>query len=220
MRILLVEDDKIIADDIAAALRDSGFVVDHAADGEEAWFLGDTEPYDAIVLDLGLPRLDGLSVLKRWRAAGQLTPVLILSARGSWMERVDGIEAGADDYLPKPFQVPELIARLRALIRRAAGMAQPVIRAGDLVVDTRRMTILNAGQPVKVTPLEFRLVDYLVHNGDRAVSTGELAEHLHGIDGSSDANAIEAMISRLRRKLGPGVIETRRGFGYVIGKEG
>lgn len=220
MRVLLVEDEPVIAEDVCAALHDAGFVVDHAADGEEAWFMGDTEPYDAIILDLGLPRMDGMSILKRWRAGGQNVPVLILSARGSWMERVDGIEAGADDYLPKPFEMAELITRLRALIRRSAGVAQPVITAGDLMVDTRRMAILKAGQPVKVTPLEFRLVDYLMHNSGRAVSAGELSEHLHGLDGGADTNAIEAMISRLRRKLGPGVIETRRGFGYVILPDG
>jgi DNA-binding response OmpR family regulator len=178
--------------------------------------MGDTEPYDAVVLDLGLPQLDGLSVLKRWRAAGQTFPILILSARASWMERVDGIEAGADDYLPKPFEMAELIARMRALIRRSAGVAQPVVTVGDLIVDTRRMSILLAGQPIRVTPLEFRLVDYLVHNMNRAVSTGELSEHLHGLDGAADTNAIEAIVSRLRRKLGPDVISTRRRFGYVI----
>lgn len=216
MRVLLVEDEPLISDDISAALRDAGFIVDLARDGEDAWFKGDTESYDVIILDLGLPRMDGLSVLKRWRAAGLVTPILILSARGSWMERVDGIEAGADDYLPKPFEMAELIVRLRALIRRAAGMAQPVLQAGDLMVDTRRMTIAYAGQPVRVTPLEFRLVDYLVHNMNRTVSAGELAEHLHGMEDTGDTNAIEAIVSRLRRKLGPGVINTRRGFGYVI----
>ena len=219
MRILLVEDEPLISDDICAALSDAGFIVDLARDGEDAWFKGDTESYDAIILDLGLPRMDGLSVLKRWRAEGMTTPILILSARGSWMERVDGIEAGADDYLPKPFEMAELIVRLRALIRRAAGMAQPVLQAGDLMVDTRRMTIAYAGQPVRVTPLEFRLVDYLVHNMNRTVSAGELAEHLHGMEDTGDTNAIEAIISRLRRKLGPGVINTRRGFGYVIEAE-
>lgn len=216
MRVLLVEDEPVIAEDVTGALKESGFIVDHAKDGEDAWFMGDTEPYDAVVLDLGLPQLDGLSVLKRWRAAGQTFPILILSARGSWMERVDGIEAGADDYLPKPFEMAELIARLRALIRRSAGVAQPVVTVGDLIVDTRRMSILFAGQPIRVTPLEFRLVDYLVHNMNRAVSAGELSEHLHGLDGAADTNAIEAMVSRLRRKLGPDVISTRRGFGYVI----
>ncbi|MBI1254296.1 MAG: response regulator [Hyphomonas sp.] len=216
MRVLLVEDEPFIAEDVITALKESGFIVDHAKNGEDAWFMGDTEPYDAVVLDLGLPQLDGLSVLKRWRAAGQTFPILILSARGSWMERVDGIEAGADDYLPKPFEMAELIARMRALIRRSAGVAQPVVTVGDLIVDTRRMSILLAGQPIRVTPLEFRLVDYLVHNMNRAVSTGELSEHLHGLDGAADTNAIEAIVSRLRRKLGPDVISTRRGFGYVI----
>lgn len=216
MRILLVEDETLIADDIRSALTDAGFMVDHASDGEDAWFRGDTETYDAIILDLGLPRMDGLSVLKRWRAGGMITPILILSARGSWMERVDGIEAGADDYLPKPFEMTELIVRLRALIRRAAGMAQPVLRAGDLMVDTRRMTITRSGQPVRVTPLEFRLIDYLMHNLNRTVPAGELSEHLHGVEDTGDTNAIEAMVSRLRRKLGPDTIRTRRGFGYVI----
>lgn len=220
MRVLLVEDERLIAEDVTSALQGAGFVVDVASDGEQAWFLGDTEPYDAVILDLGLPRLDGLTILKRWRAAGQAVPILILSARGSWMERVDGIEAGADDYLPKPFETVELVARLRALIRRASGLTAPVSEAGGLVVDTRRMSIAYAGQPVKVTPLEFRLVDYLVHNQGRAVSAGELSEHLYGIDGSWDTNAIEAMVSRLRRKIAPGVIETRRGFGYLIGKGG
>jgi DNA-binding response OmpR family regulator len=216
MRVLLVEDEPVIAEDVIAALKESGFIVDHAKDGEDAWFMGDTEPYDAVVLDLGLPKLDGLSILKRWRAAGQTFPILILSARGSWMERVEGIEAGADDYLPKPFEMAELIARLRALIRRSAGVAQPVVTVGDLIVDTRRMSILFGGQPIRVTPLEFRLIDYLVHNVNRAVSAGELSEHLHGLDGAADTNAIEAIVSRLRRKLGPDVISTRRGFGYVI----
>ncbi|MBA4340219.1 MAG: DNA-binding response regulator [Hyphomonas sp.] len=216
MRVLLVEDEPVIAEDVIAAFKESGFIVDHAKDGEDAWFMGDTEPYDAVVLDLGLPKLDGLSILKRWRAAGQTFPILILSARGSWMERVDGIEAGADDYLPKPFEMAELIARLRALIRRSAGVAQPVVTVGDLIVDTRRMSILFGGQPIRVTPLEFRLIDYLVHNVNRAVSAGELSEHLHGLDGAADTNAIEAIVSRLRRKLGPDVISTRRGFGYVI----
>ena len=216
MRILLVEDEPLIAGDIAAALSEAGFIAEIARDGEDAWFRGDTESWDAIILDLGLPRMDGLSVLKRWRAGGLTVPILILSARGSWMERVDGIEAGADDYLPKPFEMAELIVRLRALIRRAAGMAQPVLTAGDLAVDTRRMTITLAGQPVRVTPLEFRLVDYLVHNINRTISAGELSEHLHGAEDTGDTNAIEAMVSRLRRKLGPGVISTRRGFGYVI----
>lgn len=216
MRVLLVEDEPVIAEDVIAALKESGFIADHAKDGEDAWFMGDTEPYDAVVLDLGLPKLDGFSILKRWRAAGQTFPILILSARGSWMERVEGIEAGADDYLPKPFEMAELIARLRALIRRSAGVAQSVVTVGDLIVDTRRMSVLFGGQPIRVTPLEFRLIDYLVHNVNRAVSAGELSEHLHGLDGAADTNAIEAIVSRLRRKLGPDVISTRRGFGYVI----
>lgn len=216
MRALLVEDDPAVSADLAQALRAAAFVVDLAADGEEAWYRGDTEDYDLVVLDLGLPKLDGLSVLKRWRAAERSFPVLILSARGDWTEKVDGIEAGADDYLAKPFEMGELIARVRALVRRAAGQTSPVLSFGRLKLDTRRMTATVDGQPLRLSPLEFRFIDYLAHQPGRAVSAGELAEHLYGAFEPADSNAIEALVVRLRRKLGPNIIETRRGFGYLL----
>jgi len=216
MRILLVEDDDDIADDVARALTASGCLVERAGDGEQAWFLGDTEDFAAVVLDLGLPRLDGLSVLRRWRAAGRTMPVLILSARGAWTEKVDGIDAGADDYLAKPFELGELVARVRALVRRASGHASPLISVGKLTLDTTRMSVAVDGAPQKVSALEYRLLEILAHNRGRTVAAGELAEQLHGADGVSDANAIEALVARLRRKIGRDVIETRRGFGYTL----
>lgn len=216
MRVLLVEDDDVIAADVASALDHAGFRVERVRDGETAWFAGDTEAYDLAVLDLGLPKLDGLSVLKRWRAAGRAFPVLILSARGAWTEKVEGIEAGADDYLGKPFEVGELLARVRALIRRAGGHAASVITIGRLSIDTARMSISLDGRPQRVSPLEYRLLDYLAHQNGRVVSAGELAEHLHGAEDAVDANAIEALVARLRRKLGPDIVETRRGFGYTL----
>lgn len=216
MRVLLVEDDPDIAEDVARALADAGFVVERARDGETAWFLGDTEDFDAIVLDLGLPKIDGLSILKRWRRAGRDFPVLILSARGAWTEKVDGIEAGADDYLAKPFELGELIARVRALVRRAGGHASALVQVGRLALDTRRMSVAVAGAPVRVSPLEYRLLDYLAHQRGRVVSAGEIAEHLHGGDDAVDPNAIEALVARVRRKVGADLIETRRGFGYTL----
>ena len=215
MRALVVEDDADIAADVKLALEGAGYLVERAGDGESAWFLGDTEDFDVVVLDLGLPRLDGLSVLKRWRDAGRAFPVLILSARGAWTEKVDGIEAGADDYLGKPFELGELIARVRALVRRAGGHATSVLTFGRLTLDTRRMAVVVDGAPQRVSALEYRLLDYLAHQGGRTVSAGELAEHLHGAD-NAEVNAIEALIARLRRKIGSDIIETRRGFGYVL----
>jgi DNA-binding response OmpR family regulator len=217
MRALVVEDDPVVGPDLAKALAASGFVVDLARDGEDASFRGGVEDYAVVVLDLGLPRLDGLSVLRRWRADGRAFPVLILSARGDWTEKVEGIEAGADDYLAKPFEMGELLARARGLVRRAAGRVSPVIEAGRLALDTRRMSATLDGAPVRLSPLEFRLLDCLAHNPGRAVSAGELAEQLYGVADTADANAIEALVVRLRRKVGPEVIETRRGFGYLLG---
>src|SRR6056297_4047658 len=216
MRVLAVEDDPRIAADVAAALNGAGFRTETCGDGEEAWFLGETESYDLIVLNLGLPGMDGLSVLKRWRAAGCDTPVLVLTARGTWQERVEGIEAGADDYLPKPFRMEELIARARALVRRTGGHAAALQEAGDLSLDTNRMGGALRGVPVQVTALEYRLLAYLMQHRDRPVSPTELLEHLYGDDDAREANALEAVIARLRRKLGRGVIGTRRGFGYFL----
>ncbi|TJZ91255.1 response regulator transcription factor [Paracoccus gahaiensis] len=216
MRALVVEDDARIASDLDRALTAAGFRVDVTASGATAWFRGGTEAYALIVLDLGLPDMDGLSVLKRWRAEGCDAPVLILTARGAWTERVEGIEAGADDYLPKPFRMEELVARARALVRRAGGRAEAVIQAGALTVDLNRMSVLIEGVPVALTPLEFRLVACLAVHRDRVLSPSELLEHLYGDDDAREANALEALVARLRRKLGPGLIATRRGFGYHL----
>ncbi|MFD2174818.1 response regulator transcription factor [Rhodobacter lacus] len=216
MRVLAVEDDPRIAADLGHALGAVGFRVECCGDGAEAWFLGDTEEYDLIVLDLGLPKLDGLSVLKRWRANGREMPVLVLTARGTWLERVEGIDAGADDYLPKPFRMEELVARARALVRRAAGRGSAVQVAGDLRLDANRMLVSVRGLPVAISALEYRLLAYLMLNRDRVVAPGELLEHLYGDDFSREANALEALVARLRRKLGPGIIGTRRGFGYFL----
>jgi DNA-binding response OmpR family regulator len=216
MRALVVEDDPRIAEDLSRALTSSGFRVDLAHDGETAWFAGGTEPFDLIVLDLGLPKLDGLTLLKRWRAEGVDSPVLVLTARGAWTERVEGIDAGADDYLPKPFRMEELLARSRALVRRTAGRASSHQAVGELHVDLNRMTVALRGLPVPVTPLEFRLMAYLAVHRDRIVSPGELLEHLYGDDDGREANALEAIVARVRRKLGAGVIGTRRGFGYFL----
>lgn len=216
MRALAVEDDPRIASDLSDALTAAGFRVEVTGDGEDAWFLGDTEAYGLGVLDLGLPGLDGLAVLKRWRANGRAMPVLVLMARGTWQERVVGIEAGADDYLPKPFRMEELVARARALVRRSGGHAGALQEAGALSLDTNRMRVAVRGVPVQVTALEYRLLAYLMQNRDRPVPTPELLEHLYGDDDAREANALEAVIARLRRKLGQGVIGTRRGFGYFL----
>lgn len=216
MRILLVEDDDRVAAGVTAALAAAGFVVERCCDGEDAWFKGDTEGYTAAILDLGLPGMDGLSVLRKWRAAGQRLPVLILTARGDWNERVEGIDAGADDYLPKPFRMEELQARLRAIIRRAAGQASALIEIGDLTLDTRRMAVTQDGVPVHLSPQEYRLVAYLMQHAGRVVSQLELTEQLYAQDFERDSNAVEVLVGRVRRKLGSDLIQTRRGFGYLI----
>lgn len=215
MRLLLVEDDPAIAQGVGAAMRGAGFVVETTGDGETAWALGGDEDFDVVVLDLGLPRLDGLSVLRRWRSEGRTFPIIILSARGGWTEKVEGIEAGADDYLAKPFEPGELVARVRALIRRSAGLSEAVLTFGPLTLDTRRMQAMVGGVALALSPLEYRLLHALAHGGGRPLSAGELSEALHGLD-AVEANAIEALVARLRRKIGPGVIETRRGFGYLL----
>ncbi len=216
MRILVAEDEAIVAKNIARALQAIGYVPDIVHDGEEAWFRGSTEPYAAIVLDIGLPKIDGITILKRWRGESIATPVLILSARGSWGDRVEGIDNGADDYLPKPFQMPELISRLRALMRRASGHAQSLIAAGPIQIDLRSRLITLNGKVISLTPLEFRLVHYLVLQSGRVVPQPELADTIYEHDHDRDANAIEAVVSRLRRKLGSEVIHNKRGFGYFI----
>lgn len=216
MRALIVEDDARIAEDLSRALASSGFRVERVADGETAWFQGGTESYDLIVLDLGLPKLDGLSVLKRWRAEGVTSPVLILTARGAWTERVEGIDAGADDYLPKPFRMEELLARARALVRRSGGQASSQQVVGRLSIDMNRMTLSVEGVPVTVTPLEFRLIAYLALHRGRVLAPTELLDHLYGDEDSRDTNALEAIVVRIRRKLGPGIVGTRRGFGYFL----
>lgn len=216
MRILVVEDEIEIAKDIAECLGEAGFAVQTCDNGEDAWFLGSTEIYDAIILDLGLPRLDGLTVLTRWRTEENTTPIIVLTARGSWTERVEGINAGADDYIPKPFQMEELIARLRALLRRTHGKASPQIKAGQLELDTNRMLVTVDGRTAQLTPLEFRLISYLLHNKGRVVSREELKDHIYASDDGRVDNAVEAMVARLRRKLGFEHIETRRGHGYSL----
>ena len=216
MRVLLVEDDERISSDVARALAAAAYVVETARDGEDAWFRGDTEDFGAVVLDLGLPGMDGLSVLKRWRANDRRMPVLILTARGSWSERVDGIDAGADDYLPKPFRVEELLARLRAIVRRSVGQAAPVLDAGEVSVDDRLKQVSVRGVPIALSPLEYRLVLHLVRHRGRVVAPSELEENVYGLDDQHESNALEVLIGRVRRKLGTDLIETRRGFGYVV----
>jgi DNA-binding response OmpR family regulator len=219
MRVLVVEDEERIARDIAESVNASGFVAEIVDDGEKAWFQGGTENYGAIILDLGLPKIDGLTILKRWRQEGVKTPVLVLTARGSWTDRVDGIDAGADDYLPKPFRMEELMARLRALIRRSSGNAQPLISIANVTLDPRTRQVTVSGVPALLTPLEFRLLNYLFHNRGKVVSQAELSENLYSHDSERDSNAIEALVGRLRRKLKADIIETRRGFGYIVSAE-
>jgi two-component system, OmpR family, response regulator len=216
MRVLIVEDEDRIAQDIREAVNGSGYVSDVVADGEEAWFQGSTGNYAAIILDLGLPKLDGLTILKRWRQEGLATPVIVLTARGTWAERVDGIDAGADDYLPKPFRMEELLARLRALLRRSTGQVQPAITIGGVTVDPRTQQVTVNSIPVHLTPLEYRMVSFLFHNKGRVISQTELGDALYSHDNDRDSNAIEALVGRLRRKLKVDVIETRRGFGYIV----
>jgi len=214
---LIAEDEVHLSAQLRTALTEAGYAVDCAVDGERAEFLGQTETYDVVVLDLGLPTLDGLTVLRRWREAGLTVPVLVLTARGSWYERVQGIDAGADDYLSKPFRMEELLARLRGLVRRSRQMASSEMQSGALAVDSRTGRVTVNGQAVRLTALEFRVLLYLMHHRGRAVSQGELGEHIYPIDAERDSNTIEVFIARLRRKLGAGVIDTVRGFGYRVG---
>jgi two-component system OmpR family response regulator len=214
MRVLVVEDEALLARQLTAALRRAGYAVDHAADGERADLLGHDEGYDAVVLDLGLPKVDGLTVVRRWREAGRAMPVLVLTARGSWHEKVQGIDGGADDYMAKPFRMEELLARLRALIRRSSGQSNPELRCGPLVLDPRSGKVTLEGAEVKLTSHEFRVLSYLMHHSRRIVSQGELTEHIYSQDFDRDSNTVEVFIARLRRKLGPALIETVRSLGY------
>ena len=216
MRILIVEDEARLSRQLASALGEAGYAVDGAADGERAEFLGQTEQYDAIILDLGLPKVDGLTVLRRWRDAGVKVPVLVLTARDSWHEKVQGIDCGADDYVAKPFQMEEVLARLRALIRRSSGQAMPELRCGALTLDPRLARVALHGVPVKLTSHEFRVLSYLMHQQGRVVSQTELTEHIYSQDTDRDSNTVEVFVARLRRKLGASVIETVRGLGYRI----
>jgi DNA-binding response OmpR family regulator len=211
----VVEDDPDVGDDLVRSLREAGFVAELTTEGDDAWFLGDVEDYAAAILDLGLPRLDGLSILRRWRAGGRNFPVLVLTARSEWAEKVEGIEAGADDYLAKPFAMPELIARVRALLRRSAGHGAAQIRIGRLTLDTGRMSATVDDRVVRLSPLEYRFLEFLGHRPAQVVSAPLIAEHLYGLD-SCNTNAIEALVTRLRRKLGSDIIETRRGLGYLL----
>ncbi|WP_407160740.1 response regulator transcription factor [Bradyrhizobium sp. STM 3557] len=216
MRVLVVEDDPRIASDVSRALGASGYVVETVTNGEDAWFLGDTEDYGAVILDLGLPGMDGLAVLKRWRANGRHMPVLVLTARGSWAERVDGIDAGADDYLAKPFRMEELLARLRSIVRRSAGHGSSVMTAGEITLDERQMKVTRRGVPIALSPLEYRLVAHLLRNRGRVISQQEIDENVYGHGEEHDSNTLEVLVGRVRKKLGADVIETRRGFGYLI----
>ena len=217
MRLLVVEDDKDLNRQLVAALEQAGYAVDRAFDGEEGWFLGDTEPYDAVVLDIGLPRRDGLSVLEAWRKAGRAMPVLILTARDSWSDKVKGIDAGADDYVAKPFHMEEVLARLRALLRRAAGHASADLVCGPVRLDTRAGRVVVDGNPIRLTSHEYRLLSYLMHHAGRIVSRGEIVEHLYDQDFDRDSNTVEVFVGRLRKKLGVEVIQTVRGLGYLLG---
>jgi two-component system OmpR family response regulator len=219
MRLLLVEDDRTLNKQIATALAEAGYAVDKAYEGEEGQFLGDTEPYDAVVLDLGLPGIDGVSMLTHWRRGGRTMPVLILTARDRWSDKVQGFDAGADDYLAKPFHMEELLARLRALLRRATGHATSELSCGTVRLDTRSGRVSVAGTSVKLTSHEYRLLSYLMHHGGRVVSRAELTEHLYDQDFDRDSNTIEVFVGRLRKKLGVDLIQTVRGLGYLIERE-
>ena len=219
MRILVVEDDADLNRLLCSALKEAGYVVDSAKDGEEGHFLGETEPYDAVILDLGLPVMDGLKVLEKWRKAGKMMPVLILTARDRWSEKVSGFDAGADDYVTKPFYTEEVLARVRALLRRAAGIATSEIEIGPLRLDTRAARVTVNGNPVKLTSLEYRLLAYLAHHKGKVVSRTELVEHLYDQDFDRDSNTIEVFVGRIRKKLGVNAIITLRGLGYRLAED-
>src|ERR1700679_3289371 len=216
MRLLVVEDDRDLNRQIVSALEGAGYVVDRALDGEEGWFLGDTEPYDAVVLDIGLPKRDGVTVLEAWRRAGRTIPVLILPARDHWSDKVQGFDAGADDYVAKPFHLEEVLARVRALLRRSAGHAKSEFTCGPVRLDTRTGRVAVDGNPVKLTSHEYRLLSYLMHHTGRVVSRTELVEHRYDQDFAPASNTIEGFVGRIRKKLGVDVIQTVRGLGYLL----
>ncbi len=216
MRILIAEDDERISEPLSRTLTSAGYVVEVEADGEIAWYRGDTEEFETIILDLGLPTLDGLTILKRWRGDDRKSPVLVLTARGRWEEKVEAIEAGADDYVVKPCRVEEVLARVRAIIRRSNGLASSQIAFGDYLFDARQMQVSRDGVPIELTPLEYRLLSQLLHHRGRVLSQAELTDHLYSQDSDRDPNSIEQLVGRLRRRLGQGIIETRRGYGYVL----
>jgi two-component system OmpR family response regulator len=218
MRLLVVEDEPDLAKQLVDTLKEAGYAVDVACDGEEGHFLGDTEPYDAVVLDLGLPKMDGVTVLERWRRDGRDMPVLILTARDRWSDKVTGFDAGADDYVSKPFYVEEVLARIRALLRRSVGQASPELVCGPLRLDTRGARVTVDGNPVKLTSLEYRLLAYLMHHQGRVVSRTELVEHLYEQDFDRDSNTIEVFVGRLRKKLKVNLIQTVRGLGYCLAR--
>lgn len=219
MRVLIAEDDDRIAEPLAVTLRSAGFLVDIEADGEVAWYRGDTETFDTIILDLGLPTLDGLSILKRWRNADRRAPVLVLTARGRWEEKVEAIESGADDYVVKPFQMEEVVARVRAIVRRANGLASSRIAFKEYVLDSRQMLVTKKGVPVELTPLELRLLMHLLHHRGQVVSQIQLTDHLYDQASDRDPNSVEQLVARIRKRIGADIIETRRGFGYVIAED-
>ena len=216
MRILIAEDDATLSQQIKSTLTEEGRAVDIAADGEEALFLGSNEPYDLVVLDIGLPERDGISVLKEWRKENVATPVLILTARDGWSERVDGLDAGADDYMTKPFHMPELSARIRAMLRRQSGNVNPVFQRGPIVFDSRTNKVLNNGMPVSLTAQELAVLAYMFHNANRMISRTELSEHIYEYDGDRDSNTIAVFVNRLRKKLGKDLITSARGQGYQL----
>lgn len=219
MRVLIAEDDERISEPLSVTLQSAGFLVDVEPDGEVAWYRGDTETFDTIILDLGLPTLDGLSILKRWRNADRRAPVLVLTARGRWEEKVEAIESGADDYVVKPFQMEEVVARVRAIVRRANGLASSRIAFKDYVLDSRQMLVTKKGVPVELTPLELRLLMHLLHHRGQVVSQIELTDHLYDQASDRDPNSVEQLVARIRKRIGADVIETRRGFGYVIAED-
>lgn len=216
MRMLVVEDDRDLNRQLVEALNGAGYVADRAYDGEEGYFLGDTESYDAVVLDLGLPKMDGISIVERWRENSRSMPVLILTARDRWSDKVAGIDAGADDYVVKPFHMEEVLARLRALIRRASGHASSELVCGPITLDTKTSRVTVNGSQIKLTSLEFALLSFLMHHQGEIISRTGLTEHLYDQDFDRDSNTIEVFIGRLRKKLGVDVIETIRGMGYRL----